>query len=67
MSEREGGGVRVRNGMLVHVVEGRRTDRPLLPRPGKVVHDQTKGEDVGCACFHCLSVCLRVVDQGIYK
>ena len=33
MSEREGGGVRVRNGMLV--VEGEQ----MLPRPGKVVHD----------------------------
>ena len=39
MSEREGGGVRVRNGML-ESSSGRRTDRPLLPRPGKVVHDQ---------------------------
>ena len=37
MSEREGGGVRVRNRMLA--VEGEQ-NRPLLPRPGKVVHDQ---------------------------
>ena len=38
MSEREGGGVRVRNGLPV--VEREQNRRLLLRRPGKVLHGQ---------------------------
>ena len=67
MSEREGGGVRVRNGRLV--VEGEQI--------GYCCRDQARWCTIRyrekmltvcvCVCFHCMSVCLRVVDQGIYQ
>ena len=64
MSEREGGGVSFRNGMLIVEEE----------QIGYCCRDLTRWctiryreEDADCVCFHCMSVCLRVVDQGIYK
>ena len=32
----------------------RRTDRPLLPRPGKVVHDQIHVYHIGRRCWLCV-------------
>ena len=64
MSEREGGGVRVRNGMLV--VEGEQI--------GHCCRDLARWctiryrEKMLAVCVSTvLSVCLRVVDQGIYN